>query len=268
MNLASYIVELQERGKLYFSIDDVCKVFNKPKSNMLSSIHHFKRKGILVSPIRGFYIIIPINERKRGSLQPQDMVVITMKYLDIPYYAGLLSAAAYHGASHQAPQVFQVITNKRIRKPWIFGSVGIEFIYKKNVKDTKIENRIVNAGYLNISTPEETAKDIMIYYEKSGGLNHQATVLSELIEAIDVSELLIVVRKSTNKAWIQRMGYILSKLEPLDINKRDKILDCLYKYLRNKKLNYTALAPEISTEGYPKCKKWKIIENTEIESDI
>jgi len=31
---------------------------------------------------------------------------------------------------------------------------------------------------------------------------------------------------------------------------------------------YLPIASELEKIGYPRCKKWKIIENTEIESDL
>ena len=36
-----------------------------------------------------------------------------MAHLSQPYYVALLSAAAYHGAAHQKPQVFQVMVPRR-----------------------------------------------------------------------------------------------------------------------------------------------------------
>ena len=31
---------------------------------------------------------------------------------------------------------------------------------------------------------------------------------------------------------------------------------------------YVALVPYISRTGHPKCEKWKVIENTDFESDL
>lgn len=38
-----------------------------------------------------------------------------MRYLKLDYRVSLLRAAAYHGASHQAAMVFQVIVPKQLR---------------------------------------------------------------------------------------------------------------------------------------------------------
>jgi len=42
-----------------------------------------------------------------------------MAYLEQPYYVGLLGAASLHGAAHQQPQQFQVVTTtpqREVRK--------------------------------------------------------------------------------------------------------------------------------------------------------
>jgi len=37
-----------------------------------------------------------------------------MAAMELPYHVGLLSAAGHHGASHQQPQEFQVVTDRSI----------------------------------------------------------------------------------------------------------------------------------------------------------
>lgn len=268
MNLPDYIEKLQEKGRLSFTLNHLLEVFKEPKASLVAKLYYLRKKGRIVSPLQGFYIIIPLEDRFRGSLEPQDMIVLGMQHLDIPYYAGLLTAASYHGASHQATQRFQVITNKRIRKPWIMGRVGIEFIYKKDIKNTEIEKRVVSTGYLHVSTPEETAKDIMIYYEKSGGLNHQATILSELTEAIDTKKLVSLAKKSGKLYWVQRMGYILENIDTFYKKERNKVVSALEKFLETQKLRYVPLAPEMPKKDMPRNEKWRIIENAIPQSDI
>jgi len=268
MNLPDYVKKLQERGRLHFTLKELTQVFSESKESLTAKLHYLRSIGRVVSPLQGFYIIIPLEDRFRGSLEPQEMVVLGMKHLGIPYYAGLLTAASYHGASHQATQVFQVITNKRIRNPWIIGRVNIEFLYKKDIKNTEIEQITTSTGYLNVSTPEETAKDIMIYSKQSGGLNHQATILAELTEAINTVKLIALGRRSNKIFWLQRMGYILEHIETFYSEERDKVVSTLEKFLKTQKPRYVPLTPEMPTKNKPRNKKWHIIENTTVESDI
>lgn len=55
-----------------------------------------------------------------------------------------------------------------------------------------------------ISTPEATAMDLMHYPSQSGGLNHIATVLSELQESINPEKLLLLAENQNSLPWKQR----------------------------------------------------------------
>jgi predicted transcriptional regulator of viral defense system len=107
-----------------------------------------------------------------------------------------------------------------------------------------------------------------MYPNKSGGLNHIATVLSELIESIDSEKLIALAKQIDQNVWLQRLGYILDNIDPFDDESKQKIMNALLKYLALKNLKYMPLAPEMPSTGYSYSKKWMIIENTSIESDI
>ena len=268
MLLSKYIEKLQAQGILYFTIHEATKSLKTSKEKLYPRLHYFKKKRIIVSPVRGLYVIVPIQHRAIGCIPPEQLIVIVMKYLKVPFYAGLLTAAAYHGATHQRLRVFQVVSSKRFFKDIIIGDVWIEFIYKKHITSVALEKKEMYAGYLPISTPEETAKDVMYFYKKCGGLNHQATVLAELTKAINPQKLIDLAGKSDSLFWIQRMGYMLEVIDTFYKKERDSIVDALAKFLANQQLRYAPLAREIATKGKPRNKKWKIIENSTIESDI
>lgn len=268
MKLSKYIEDLQKKGKLSFTLEEASSALGKPKKYISNKIHELSPQGVLISPAKGLYIIVPLAHRTLGSLPARDLVVIAMKRLEIPYYAGLLTAASYHGATHQRVRVFQVVTSKRMPKKWVFGNVWIEFIYKKDISRTETEERTVYAGYLPISTPEETARDVMVYHDQCGGLNHQATVLSELTEAINAEKLISLAKRSKGFFWVQRMGYILEKIDTFYEKDRDRVVGALEKFLATQTLRYVPLAPEMPIKEKPRNKKWKIIENTTVASDI
>ena len=183
-----------------------------------------------------------------------------MKHWDLPYYVCLLSAAQYYGASHQKPQVFQVMIHKQI-KSLVCGKVKIDFIYKKSLDELLTQKISVKTGYLTISTPELTAWDLLRYSHHVGGLNHIATVLSELIERINPETLALLVTQSKEKAWGQRLGYILEHIDSMDEKKQKDIIECLYQSLV-KPTNPVPLAPELPVKGESRDLRWMIIENT------
>ena len=268
MKLQEYIDELQKKGRLSFTLEEASKALEKSKGYLSTKIYDISPKGSLISPLKGFYIIIPFEHRALGCLPARDLVLLSMEHLKIPYYAGLLTAARYHGATHQRLRVFQVVTSKRMPKEWIFGDVWVRFIHKKDIHSTMTKDKVINTGYLPVSTPEETAKDVMTYYRQCGGLNHQATVLSELTEAIDTKKLVSLAKRSKGLFWVQRMGYILEHIDTFYEKDRDRVVAALERFLANQKLRYVPLAPEMPTKNKPRNKKWKIIENTTVESDV
>lgn len=268
MAFSDYLKHIRSIGQRAFSIDQVTTALNLSKDSVLAAIARLKKRGELISPTKGFYVIIPPEYTQQGCIPAEELVPLLMKHLEIDYYVALLSAAQYHGAAHQKPFSFQIITNKRIRRKLEFGQVRIKCLYKKSFKDLPIQNFTVNTGYLKVSSPELTALDLLVYSNKSGGLNHIATVLSELIESIEPEKLIALAKQLEGNVWLQRLGYILDNIDPFDTASNQKIIDVLEKYLASKKLKYKPLAPEIPSTGYPYSKKWMIIENTDIESDI
>ena len=119
--------------------------------NALVAIHRIKKRGEIISPARGFYVLIPPEYQLQGCIPAQNLVPILMKHLNVNYYVGLLSAAMYHGSTHQKPNSFQIISSKQIRKELRFGAVGIDLIYKKALENLPIQEIAVDSGYLKIS---------------------------------------------------------------------------------------------------------------------
>lgn len=108
----------------------------------------------------------------------------------------------------------------------------------------------------------------MLTYRKLGfGLNHIATVLSELIEAIDEKKILELMQSVPENAWWQRLGYILSHIDVMEPKQLNTVLLSLRNYADNHKLSWVRLSPELPINGANRNKIWKIIENATIEED-
>jgi predicted transcriptional regulator of viral defense system len=264
--LKDYLKYLQANGRYSFTIHEASTMLKISYDALRSSIYKLRKKGEVATPAKGFFIIIPPEHQSIGCLPAEELIPILMKYLNLDYYTCLLTAALYHGASHQKPQIFQVMVNKQL-KPIVCGNIKIEFIYKKNWDTLPTQNRTVKSGYLKIATPEVTAMDLLLYPHRAGNLNHIATVLSELLEAINIDELLKIISASKQKAWIQRLGYMLEKLDPVEVEKCDELVKALKKHLKKQSLTFIPLNPDLPKKGKNRNRDWMIIENTTIESD-
>jgi predicted transcriptional regulator of viral defense system len=202
----------------------------------------------------------------KGIVPPMEYIDQLMKFLSNDYYVSLLSAAALQGAAHQAPMEFFVITNSRILRNKQKDDVKINFVTKKNIPTQYITQVMVNSGYVNVSSPELTAFDLIIYEKNIVSINRVATVLSELAETLKFEHISIEFLKSLNVAIIQRLGYLLDLLEFEDLAnillQKSREADIKFrKYplsIVSEKKNYT---------DYQMNDKWKIIINEKIDID-
>ncbi len=166
-----------------------------------------------------------------------------MKRLDLAYYAGLLSAARFHGAAHQEPQEFQVFLAKN-RRSIQCGAVRVAFLAQKRLAEVPVQNFNTPRGTLLVSSPEATALDLVGYAHHVGGLSQVATVLSELAERID-PEKLAAAAQTASVAWAQRLGYLLEHLGAAAKT------PALKEYVREHAKQSTALLPKSEARALP-----------------
>lgn len=267
--LSAFIDDIRQAGKASFTSSEAMDALAISKSAFVMAALRLRQKGALVSPYRDLYIPIPPEYRALGCLPADQLLPILMKHIDTPYYACLLTAAAIYGATHQRPQITQVMVSKRIR-PIHCGEVVIRFLYKnkKNISITPVQNFPVKTGYLKVSTPEATLMDLLRYTIQAGGIQHVATLLAELIDAIDPKKLLQLAQVSENHSWIQRAGVLLELLEDHENNiNTSKAIKFLSQHVKKINPSVIRLAPG-DIKGYTTNKKWHVVINTDIEIDI
>ena len=128
------------------------------------------------------------------------------------YYVGLLKAAELHGATHQAVMEFQVISAKRLPKIRA-GRNLVVFYFRKDVEAVTggIQDRKTDSGTMKISSAALTVLDLLRYPQASGGLDHVATVLSDLGQKID-REQLAALSPLVERPVVQRLGHLLDHL--------------------------------------------------------
>ena len=184
-----------------------------------------------------------------------------MKSLGKRYYVGLISAAALHGAAHQQPMEYFVITERPPLRAIKTKHLKINFYIKKEWAEQDIVQIKTDAGYINVSSPELTALDLL-YYIESIGLNHTYTILQELVTELKVPNLSKTARLYPRTAAIQRLGYILDHALC-----EYKLSEALYKVLSER--NYFPVFLALDKEKVGETdNRWKIVKNTILESDL
>ena len=254
------IEALASKGRYSFTSQEARDGLKVSPDASKLALNRLTKQGLIATPARGFYVIIPPEYRSLGCLPAEQFIPDLMKVKGLNYYVGLLSAAQYYGAAHQRPQEFQVFVQKN-RRPIRCGKVRVKFIARKKINDVPIRAFNTARGALKVSTPEATAIDLAGYPEHVGGLDQVATILSELAGEIDASAL-AEAAATAPITWVQRLGYLLELVEA------ENVAAGLKEYVDQHAREYTMLIPGGSNEGEPRLRDWKLVVNAKLDPDI
>ncbi len=260
VSASDYIQDLQARGRYSFTTGDAMHALGSSLVATRAALRRLKAKGLIAAPYRGFHVVVPPEYRQLGCLPADQFIPDLMEHLGEPYYVGLLSAAAYHGAAHQAPMVFQVIIPKA-RRHIECGRVRVQFVARSDMDATPTVERNTARGVLRIASAEATALEIVGYPQHCGRLNNVATVLAELAEVMNGDRLAEEARRAP-LAWVQRLGYLLRFIEA------DELAGQLDGIVATRDAFTVALAPWKGMGGAPRDTRWRVAVNVDVEPDL
>ena len=172
---------LLSHGRHWLTLQEGADLLGLPIEQAPVAMLRARRRGELFEPTRGAYVPIPPEFRYWGAVPASHFVDPLMRHLGAPYYVGLLSAAEIHGVVHQHPQVFQVVTDRRLRARQL-GRVRLDFVLSAAAERRPTVLVPTPTGTMRVSTPEVTALDLVLYPRQSGGLSNVATTLGEMLE--------------------------------------------------------------------------------------
>lgn len=257
-SVSVWLDQLQSRGRYTFTREQALVAAGTSEIAVAASLRRLRKVGRIVSPRRGFHVIVPLEYRATGAPPAEWFIDNLMHHLRHPYYVGLLSAAALHGAAHHAPQVFQVVTHLparpltvgRVRITFVQGRVGVTHTHKLNTQ----------TGTIVVSTPEETALDLVRHATVCGGLQNVATVLRELAEGLDGARL-VVASRGVERTVAQRLGWLLDRLGAAEV------AEPLARSLASGLLFPAALRSDLPSRGAALDRRWCVFANAVIEDD-
>ncbi len=255
-----FIFDLMAQGRYTFTVHEIADSLAISLTAARAALRRLHKKGMVATPYRGFWVIVPPEYRNFSCLPPDQFIPQLMEHLGEPYYVGLLSAAEYYGAAHQRPQIFQTVLNKH--RPSIeCGRIRIGFIARKNLTSIPTISRQTPRGFIQVSTPEVTAFDLVGYPAHSAGLDNVATILVQLAEHLDSNEI-VTVAKLSPMAWAQRLGYLLNHIG--ENGKAEKLAE----YIRQNNPVPTPLFKAKPFKGAVKDPLWQIMINGEVEVEV
>lgn len=206
--LERWIDELQMGGRYTFLRSEAVDESGRSAEAVKKALQRMTARGRVAKAKDYFYVIVPLEYAAAGAPPASWFVHDLLAAMALPYYVGLLTAAAQHGASHHAPQEFQVVTDRYIR-PIEVGRAKVRFFTSKFVKEAAVTSVKTPTGTMRVSTPETTVVDLLRFSKAAGQLDNAATVIAELSSLLDPKKLLNAVKLVGDIPNSQRLGYVL-----------------------------------------------------------
>ena len=257
--MSRWVERLQERGRYTFTRAQVESETGRSLVAAQTALRRLKEQGRVVAPRRGFYVVVPPEYRAAGSPPATWFIDELMHHLGQPYYVGLLTAAALHGAGHQRPMVFQVVTSKPTRE-MRSGEVALQFTMRSGVKQMPVLQQQTETGTMRLATAETTAFDLVRYPAGAGHLSNAATVLGELSERMN-GHALMGIAPLVRLPDVQRLGFLVEA-----VGERG-LAEALARWLEGKRPRAIALDPR-GPAGATADRQWRVRENVELELDL
>ena len=193
-----------------------------------------------------------------------------MKHQDLDYRVSLLRAAAFHGSSHQAAMVFQVVAPRQLRELTL-GRHRIQFLYQ-TPRDFEACNRAelldaikTPAGFAKVAGAELTLLDCVRYMHRAGGINGVAQIVKDIGSSADPRKL-AKAAASYEGASVRRLGYLL------ELSGHARQANALESFVRSAK-SFAPLDPAAKAfvaalaDASGKDQKWKLDVNELVEVD-
>jgi predicted transcriptional regulator of viral defense system len=256
--LVEYVERLQASGRYTFTRLEARKESKASAEALQKGLRRLAVKGRIAVPRRGFYVVVPTEYRGFGAPPPPWFIDDLMRFLRCPYYVGLLSAAAVHGAGHQQPQEFQVVVARQLR-PVEVGRGRIRFFVNRRLHRTAVTDVKTETGSMRVSTPEATALDLVGYPESVGHLGDVAAVLPDLAEAMKPSRLAAEARAMGEMASTQRLGYLLDRVGAASL------AEPLARLVRQRRPWVVALRPDRPARGRSRNTRWNVLVNEDVD---
>jgi predicted transcriptional regulator of viral defense system len=270
--LEQYLDSLASRGRYAFSGAEALKALGASPKGFIAAAERLKKKRRLTSPKRGFYLILRPEDQAIGAPSPERWVAPLMAHLRLDYRISLLRAASFHGSSHQAAMVFQVIAPKQLRAIAL-GRHRVQFIYQEPAafartnRSAWLSQLKSETGFAKIAGVELTLLDTARYFHKAGGISGAAQIVHDLGAKADVRTLAVAAKEYENSA-VRRLGYLL---EHFGIARQATALLPFAKQAKStKRLDPSAkpLAALAARSGAGAINaKWKLIVNEAVEID-
>ena len=270
LRLENFVDEKMASGFGFFTSEEARGALGLSDAAFAASALRLVKKNKLAHPRRGFYLILRPEDRFVGAPDPAQWIGPLLKHQGLDYRVSLFRAAAWHGASHQAAMVFQVVVPKQLRDLNV-GRHRLQFLFQTRpvfsaVNRAEFLDRLKTpAGYAQVAGVELTLLDCARYLRDVGGVNGVAQVAKDIGGKVDPRRL-AKASLAYEGSVVRRLGYLL------ELAGHSKASNALVARA-DKAKTFVALDPAIRslipalTEEVEKVARWKLIINDAVELD-
>jgi predicted transcriptional regulator of viral defense system len=215
MSLDGYLDDCLAHGRNYFSREQARKALSIAPRNLAAAATRLIKKGRLANPRHGFFLVLRPEDKIGGGPDPVRWIDPLMKYQKLAYRISLLRAAAFHGSSHQAAMVFQVVVPKQLRD-FELGRHRLQFIYQTPETFSHIncppylDQIKSDEGFATVAGVEVTLLDCARYFHKAGGVSGVAQIAKDIGGKAKAGKLEKIAERYENSA-VRRLGFLLER---------------------------------------------------------
>lgn len=258
-------------GRAHFTREEALIAVNLKPESLTAGITRLVKKHRLASPRHGFYLILRPEDRIIGAPDPVRWIDPLMKYQGLDYRISLLRAAAFHGSSHQAAMVFQVVAPKQLRD-FEIGRHRLQFIYQapnafeKLNRPDQLDRMKSDTGFAQVAGVELTLLDCTRYFHKASGINGAAQIVKDIGAKANPRTLAKAAAVYENSS-VRRLGYLL---DCAGYARQAKALEAFAKKSKTEAFLDPSVKPLIESLPvfHEKNKKWKLVINEHVEIDF
>jgi predicted transcriptional regulator of viral defense system len=250
-------------GQHFATTDEIAELVGVAPGSVRQSLRRSTAANKIVSVTNGAWVPVPPEYRAAGAPPPAHFIHQLMDFLGHPYYVGFLSAAAIHGASHQAVMVFQVATPAVLRDRQI-GAGQMRFIRRSAAPRRSVVDHLVPTGRIKVSTPAVTLLDLVESPSHGAGLSNVANVIAQFVED-EIVDPAVLATEAIHypTAVAQRAGFLTESMADLvgtslDLRELEQLIQ---------RAESVPLAPHRSDDG-DRNNRWGVVVNSDIEPDL
>jgi predicted transcriptional regulator of viral defense system len=270
-SLGDYLDQQLARGRAYFLRQEALDALGLSPQNLTAAVSRLIAKERLANPRHGFYLILRPEDRTLGAPDPVRWIDPLMKYQRIDYRISLLRAATFHGSTHQAAMVFQIVVPKQLRG-FEIGRHRLQLVYQaphaflEANRPEYLAQMKSEAGFAKVAGVELTLLDCARYLHRAAGINGVAQIARDLGGKADPRKLAKLADVYENSS-VRRLGYLL---ELSRHPRQAKALERFAREARSLKPLDPAIKPVVASlaRSQERNPKWMLLINERVEVEV